>query len=729
MRRRWWQISWLAVSFLPACQPATGSDPAEPYRVAAEAMPGPARRVGVNLGSWSWWGAEQLGANVVMNPGFEGTIDRALAIVADAGPHRFTDDGAGLGRADGFWASGTFDVRTGPLAGVHGTLTDSRRAGRRGQPEFWTEPVVSGLLPGDAVALTRVRDDGLPSHWWVPDAATAWVSTDGRDRAPGSPGRRSLKLQPPSGATAEITTYLDAIGDRAGKLLPVSGRWLLSFWCRAQGAGTLEVVLARQGQAALLRRQVQAGAAWSRQQLSFTAADDGPPTILSLSFRASGGGVYLDDVDLRAAADTGQAFRAQVIRALRELHPGYLRDWCGQLGDALENRLAAPFARRSWRYRPGERGELLYSYSLPETMDLCRQVGAWPWVIVPTTFTDDECLGLGQYLAGAWREGGFGEIVVEFGNENWNALFRPAGIADPRVHAEAARRAFGLIRRGAGPEVPLVTVANGQYSAPERALAVAQALPEAAALAVAPYLLPELAPGLDLARRIEQLLADDGSRWATLAAGAQRLHQQLAVAEVNLHTLGGGATPPERDALTAGAIGGVALARTLLRGYAAGAGRQCAYVLAGFDARLADSDGYTRLWGLVRDLGPTCRLRPTGMAVALVNRALAGPLHAVNGAQDPTLTLVASRGQAGWGLVAVSTATAPRSVCVEFPPGDGQQLPARLLRLEATGPDANNEDAPRVTVVETGLAQAGSAVTFQMPGQGLVVLLPGTEDL
>jgi hypothetical protein len=714
---------------LPACQPATGSDPAAPFRVAAEALPGPTRRVGVNLGSWSWWGAEQLGANVVMNPGFEGTIDRALVLVADTGPHRFTDDGTGLGRIDGFWAGGTFDVRTGPLAGVHGRLTDSRQAGRRGQPEFWTEPAVSGLLPGDAVAVTRIREDGLPSHWWVPDAATTWVGTDGNTRPPGSPGRRSLRLRPPSGATAEITTYFDAIGDRAGKLLPVSGTWLLSFWCRAQGPGTLAVVLARQGQAALFRRQVQPGPSWSHQQFAFTATDDGPPAILSLSFRAAGGSLYLDDVDLRAAADSGQAFRAQVVRSLRELRPGYLRDWCGQLGDALENRLAVPFARRSWRYRPGERSELLYSYSLPETMALCRQVGAWPWIIVPTTFADDECIGLGQYLARAWREGGFGELVVEFGNENWNALFRPAGIADPRVHAEAARRAFGLIRQGAGPEVPLVTVANGQYAAPERALAVAQALPEAAVLAVAPYLLPALDSGLDLPRRIEQLLADEGGRWATLATGAGRLRQQLAVAEINLHTLGGAAPPSERDALTAGAIGGVALARALLRGYGAGAGRQCAYVLAGFDARLADRDGYTRLWGLVRDLGPTCRLRPTGMAVALLNRALAGPLHAVTGTEDPTLTMVASRGQAGWGLVAVSTATAPRSVCVQFPTSEGQHLPTRLLRLDAAAPEANNEDAPRVTVVETGLAQAGSAVTFQMPGQGLVVLLPGTEDL
>jgi hypothetical protein len=35
-------------------------------------------RFGVNLGFRTSWGAEQLMANVVMNPGFEGIVDRCL---------------------------------------------------------------------------------------------------------------------------------------------------------------------------------------------------------------------------------------------------------------------------------------------------------------------------------------------------------------------------------------------------------------------------------------------------------------------------------------------------------------------------------------------------------------------------------------------------------------------------------------------------------------------------
>ena len=48
--------------------------------------------------------------------------------------------------------------------------------------------------------------------------------------------------------------------------------------------------------------------------------------------------------------------------------------------------------------------------------------------------------------------------LVEFGNENWNQVFRPAGIPDPVAHGAAATRAFQKIRAAAGANAPLITV-------------------------------------------------------------------------------------------------------------------------------------------------------------------------------------------------------------------------------------------------------------------------------
>src|SRR6185369_12293034 len=165
-----------------------------------------------------------------MNPGFEGIIDRAIVVVKSADRYSFTDDTDWLARPDGFWIGALYDVRTGPSAGQTGVLGDSRRAGKNGLPEFITADPAPPLNPGDVIALTRTADAELPTNWWIPGSAQGFVAVDSAHRRPGSPGGRSLALTPTSGHSAEVISYLDAIGDRAGKMLPVTGRWQLRFW-------------------------------------------------------------------------------------------------------------------------------------------------------------------------------------------------------------------------------------------------------------------------------------------------------------------------------------------------------------------------------------------------------------------------------------------------------------------------------------------------------------------
>jgi len=713
-----------SVESRPAPVPAPVAPAAVPLQVAAGPVLEEVPRIGVNLGLWTWWGAEQLGANVIQNPGFEGLIDRALVAVAEVGTFWFTDDRRELARPDGFWAGAVYHVRTGPAAGRSGAVADSRARGRGGLPEFNLAEPVPGLAPGDVVALTRIDDGSPPSHWWMDSTAASLVRPAVGQTRPGSPGHRSVVLRPPAGATVELVSYLDAIGDRAGKLLPVRGEWRLVLWAR--GSGDLHVEFGRHGSPPFVRQDVAPDRTWSRHEFRFAAADTGADGILSLHLRASRGPVWLDDVDLRAAADSGAAFRHQVVTALHRLRPGFLRDWAGQLGDTLPNRLASPWARRASRYRPGGRGEIYYLYSLPEFLGLCDRVDADPWIVMPTTFDDGECSRLGQFLATAQAAHGFGEILLEFGNENWNELFRPAGIPDPRAHGEAASRAFRLVRGAAGRGVPLRCVVNGQSSAPERALEVARRAEVADIIAVAPYLLHQLDDGLPLPAALERLFAEDGAPLGELVRGLGSSGLEAAVYEVNLHTTRGTATGAQRDRLTAGAAGGTALARRLLAAYGLGIGRQCVYTLAGFDTRLDAVEGTTRLWGLVRDLGPTGRLRSTGLAVQLLNRAAGGALHPIDAAAG--VEAVAFLREDGWSAVAVSTGPAAQRVELRFPAGTTAPLPGEAWLLDAVGPGAHNEETATVAIVPAEVAADGTTVTFGLPPWGLAVLLPGQEE-
>ena len=320
-------------------------------------------------------------------------------------------------------------------------------------------------------------------------------------------------------------------------------------------------------------------------------------------------------------------FRAEVVEALSRLHPGYLRDWQGQLGDTLANRLAEPFARRASRYRPDGLSGADFGYSLPEFLDLCRRIGANPWIVVPTTFSDEELLGLGGYLAQRQTSDPFDEILIEFGNENWNATFRPAGIPDPVRHGLAADQAFQKIRAAAQTPLPIRMVANGQHVNPPHALQFAAHSHAADLLAIAPYFLLSLPTGTSRAQRFSLLFADDGAHMRAVADGLQSLGKGLAISEVNLHTLDGDASAAERDLATTGAAAGSALAKTLVDALRLGAVRQCVYVLGGYDAWLSNRSGFVKLWGIARDLTPTGRFRPTGLALMMLNRVIAGDLH------------------------------------------------------------------------------------------------------
>jgi hypothetical protein len=297
-----------------------------------------------------------------------------------------------------------------------------------------------------------------------------------------------VRLSADPGSRAALFHHLDSIGERAGKLLPVRGRWRLALWLRGETSGSrVKLSFGRHGRLPWLNRTLTPAAGWQLVEMEFDTRDDGPPGPLMLAIRVEAGSASVDDVELSAALPPyAGGFRAEVVDTLRALRPGYLRDWQGQLADTPANRTAAPWARRPVRYRPGT-NEVQFTYSLPDFLALAAEVGARPWVVLPSTATPEQAREFGRALAHGWHRHRFVEIVVEHGNEHWNAIFRPAGITDAKVLAQVADAAFAALREGAGAVVPLHLVIGTQFVDGAAAGRMAALSQQSEGVAVAPY--------------------------------------------------------------------------------------------------------------------------------------------------------------------------------------------------------------------------------------------------
>ncbi|MDB0542241.1 hypothetical protein LBW62_13495 [Ralstonia solanacearum] len=658
----------------------------------ASALP----RYGINLGGTTTWGAEQLLANVLKNPGLEGGLDRSLLVAGRIGRDTVSDDAPWAARPAGFWAGARFTVRSGHHHGAQGVVVSDAtdQVGQAGSLALLPWP--QALARGDVIALSRDSNGPIPL-WWTEGAVQA---APGQPR-PGSPGSQSARLTA-LGSPATLRHYLDMLGARAGKLLPLAGRWRLSFWVRSTlGQPRLAVHLGRDGALPLVAATLAPEAGWQHHEIVFEAGDSGPPGPITLSFEASGGELLLDDIALEESDAGPGGFRRTVVDTLKALRPGYVRDWQGQLGDSAANRFAPPFARRPWRYRAGE-AEWMHGYSVDELFALCAALDARPWVVLPTTLDDDEALVFGRRLGELARRYRIDETVVEFGNENWNAVFRPAGIMNGATLAQVADTIFARVRQGAGAAA-LHFVVGGQYANPDAALALARTSSLTNGLAVAPYLLQRMTRSQDAQAALDAALREDTAPLARLAAGTRAAGKSLDVYEVNFHTTLGDAPASARTALLERAGAGTALARRLMLSTLAGSRRQAVYALAGFDTRLDQPDGgrgsaggsaWLPLWGIVRDLGGANRWRPTGLSLQMLNEVAADGVHALDCAGPGCAELVGL----AWpdGALAV-TSSAPQALVLSLPcsgpllarqlddtqPWSGQ--PPRVQRLPCTG--------------------------------------------
>lgn len=677
------------------------------------------QRYGINLGGSSAWGSEQLLSNILANPGFEPVLERSLIKTTVFNEWNFGQINDWNSRPAGFWEGATGSFITGKLAGQSFKIISHALAQNGKQLVFQTDRTLAGLTTGDIAALTKLTQGGAPARWW----SEGLVQTVAHSESSGSSGMQMVSMRAIGSKAAHLASYVDSL-ERAGRLIPVTGEWKLSLKVRnaSQTPANLRVRFAREGETVFLDVSVNPKVNWTTEQWLIKGTEalhgKGP---LSLSFTLEKGEIYLDDVYLGESNPGAGGFRQATIETLKLLKPGYLRDWQGQLGDSANNRFATDMVRQPVRYRPGD-AEIIHLYSIPQTLAVCKATGAIPWLVLPTTLDANEIIYFSRQLIGELKKFNIKEVVIEFGNENWNPLFESAGITSNAHHAYAVQKFSNLIRTEFAitqNAVKLNLVANARASDTE-AIALLSKIESLNRIAIAPY----FSYRFDNSQTLDSVIhdsfhPDDTLTIKNISHSANQKGKQISAYELNFHTTEGSASSPQRNILTSGAASGPALAARLLTNSLNGIEEQAVYALAGFDAYTSNRD-LVRLFGITRDLSVKGRLRPTGVALTMLNQVTVGqlifPVCTGEGCTD--LTSAAFNGEKiRWAIVN----KAREAKTVRILSGCSQQKPVAWL-LDGHEPLQNNEFMESVKPISKQLGCMGQDAIFQIPAHSLLTV-------
>lgn len=752
------------------------------------------KRLGINVGSRSWWGASQFIKNVIDNPGFEAGVYGSVAhvaegssgqrIVQDFWETEWNNDQYGIGQPVDFWNGAEYEFVTGPAKGRSGTIADFAHEDNRyvfyldqsvPVPERWNVMFVRKTWAG-ALGATE---------WGTPDLSTT---------RPGSPGRQSLHLAPPPDSwRSAYHAYLDSgwcDGDQtSGKFIIIEGNWHLEFWAKGGKAGDrLLVRFFRENEATFLEQTITfASADWQRYTFDFNVPpgadhpsdsygpdDDHPLVGFGFYFldNQSDDQAWIDDVALYNADDTNPTvFTDAYVNLLKDLQPGVLRDWSNQFGGTLDIQLAEPWARQTQGYRPHERTPGDYSYSLHEFLELCQEVDAEPWYIIPPTFSPADMSNLAEYLAAPadashpyaqhraalgqpapWTEV-FPIIHLEFGNELWGAAsggdpFMGASLLGGTNLGQVAHDRFALFMANPAYHAEdFDLIIGGQAGYPGRQGEIEENSSNHDTLALAPYF-GVLEDGFASDEEIFYPLfarpfddVDTGrvrQSWDFVQDAGQGT--KLSIYELNFHTTdpSDGAPLDVRNDYVTGMGGGIALPLHMLMYLRELQMReQCAFSSLQYSFRMSNDEDI-RLWGMLRDL-VSQRKRPTWLGVEVANHAIQGDmLRTVQSGDNPAWHQAAGNGietpldvnyvqsfafrdgQRHSVILFNLHLDQAQQVQLTFPGTPSAQ--ATLYQLAPADIHADNEDAENVVIQTQPIDDFGNGYTLDLPAHSVTAL-------
>jgi hypothetical protein len=637
-------------------------------RVARQVILPGVTRLGINLGDQTYYDSGQMMKNLLYrNPGFEGMNYRSILHCQYGGPGHCVDTWGGIQFPADFWDGASYEVLEGAAEGERGTVAAGGPAAG-GYGLALNPEVGAGARPigsGDWIALEKRIPGDPTAGWWPTVQGGGSLEAERKDLPPDGPGHQALRMEAAGpGQLAQVDSYF---GSSAGiTFVRLHGRYRLSFRAKGlTGATVLHVNVRRlaPGLRPYLDMDVRLTPEWKSYAEDFSAEEGNlPAESADAGFSVMGGSLLLDDVGLeRIDGDPANrtAFRDAVVETLQELHPGVLRmmaSYAG-LGSTIDNLLGAPMARQRSGYRLWYGRVEDIPVGIPEFLELCREVGAEPWIVAPTAMSLEGARTLAEYLAGGPETAGgalraaegqrepwtqvFRTIHIELGNETWNSVFRGESMEDAAAYGRRANEVFTAIRAAAGSaagQFDLIVGTQAAYAGRNGALLAA--VPQANSLAIAPYLMSSLTQWGNDDQLYGPLLAEpeEMSRDGIVAqAQASAGGRQLAVYEVNLHTTGGDPPQSVLDRFTPSAAAGIAVAGHMLRMMRDhGIRDEMLFSLPQYEFKRPDGKT-VRLWGNVVTMGADGRKRPQFIAEALANRVIRGDMVKVEvSGENPT---------------------------------------------------------------------------------------------
>ena len=739
------------------------------------------KRLGINLEWYNYYDSGQIMKNLVLrNASFEGLIWQST-LRCKSGTATSCMGDSYVAWPDGFWGGATYEFIWGAAKGRTGTVsTYTAPVGQDGPVLLFAD---SGAIPanGDYLILRKTMPGGAASGWGCSTSGGGSILTETNDLPPETEGRQAIRLTAlGNGDWTELQSAFDTWG-RGRTFLQLNGRYRLPFKAKGVGgANQLSITLGRWTSpgSIYLQQTVTVSNSWDSYSREFTATEDG--SVLGdawLKLAASASAILLDDVSLMQI-DTDPtnptAFRDPVVNALKSLRPGILRyNSQYQLGDTLDNLLAAPFARQRSGFSANATTQDQIGWGLHEFLELCEQIGAEPWFTFPITFSPTEMTHLMEYLGGdsatsygairaarghsaPWTSS-FSRIHLEFGNEAWNSTYRGGSIEYSIPYGNRANELFGAAKSSPQYDPAKFNfVLNGQAGWVNRNIEIANACTNHDSFGLAPYI---GGPANSYANNEEmfgplfaepEMVDQSGYMRQNLAVVQKSIRPvPIAVYEVNSGPAQGAISQAVLDALAPSLGNSLTAANHMLMMLRdLGIKDQAFYCLDQFAGLWTDGK-LVRQSGAVVDMGVTDRKRPQFLALQLANEALDGDLLQTSLSGDnPTWNQPLMNGvllDKAHYLQAYAFSNSNRTSLILFNMSRSASLPVKfsgpnapsgavvLKRLTSNAITNGNEDAELVRTTSRTLTGFDSSQPFSLPPYSMTVLqwpaIPVTANL
>lgn len=204
---------------------------------------------------------------------------------------------------------------------------------------------------------------------------------------------------------------------------------------------------------------------WQQYRFEFDSSGAVPNNQSFLVGSASPGTLWVDNLIVYQTDVEPFAIYPEVMQSMKDLNPGCLRSMSGMGMYTLDAFLTRGFERnhiydlKQGQNSHGGQG----NFSLGEQLEICREIGAEPWIMAYILWSEEDIDHFVEYLAAPadvgygkrraadgqiepWTEV-FDHIYVECANETWNPVFLPQAFpADPELCGRLSERLVSRIK-------------------------------------------------------------------------------------------------------------------------------------------------------------------------------------------------------------------------------------------------------------------------------------------